>query len=88
MNTTTPEQFAAAYKTNFDTFFSLAHTAFEGMEKLVELNLNAVKANLQESAGKTKDLFAVKGSGSLPGIPGCTTATGCREGRCVLAPYL
>lgn len=60
MTTATPEQFAAAYKSNLETFFALAYTTFEGVEKLVELNLNAVKANLSDTAGKTKELMAVK----------------------------
>jgi phasin family protein len=60
MNTTTPEQFAAAYQSNLETMFVLAHTTFAGVEKLVELNINALKANLQDGAGKTRELLAVK----------------------------
>jgi phasin family protein len=60
MNTTSPEQFAAAYQSNLETMFVLAHTTFAGVEKVLELNLNVVKANLQDSAGKTRELFAVK----------------------------
>jgi phasin family protein len=40
--------------------FVLAHTTFAGVEKLVELNINALKANLQDGAGKTRELLAVK----------------------------
>jgi phasin family protein len=60
MNTTTPEQFAAAYQSNLDTMFVLAHATFAGVEKVMELNLNALKANLQDGAGKTRELLAVK----------------------------
>jgi phasin family protein len=60
MNTTTPEQFAAAYQSNLETMFFLAHTTFSGVEKLVELNLSALKANLQEGAGKTRTLMGLK----------------------------
>jgi hypothetical protein len=60
MNTTSPEQFAAAYQSNLETLFVLAHTTFAGVEKVLELNLNVVKANLQDSAGSARALFSVK----------------------------
>ncbi len=60
MTTATPEQFAAAYQANLQTFFSLAQTTFDGIEKIVELNLSATKANLEETAGKAKALLGVK----------------------------
>jgi hypothetical protein len=40
----TQEQIAAAHKANLETFFGLTNKAFEGVEKLVELNLQVVKA--------------------------------------------
>ncbi|MBC3869226.1 phasin family protein [Undibacterium oligocarboniphilum] len=59
-----PEQFSAATKANFDAqlalFSSLSGKAFEGVEKLIELNLNAVKSSLEESAAHTKQLLAAK----------------------------
>lgn len=60
MTTATPEQFAAAYQTSLETFFALAQTTFEGVEKMVELNLNAARASLEETVGKTKSLMSVK----------------------------
>ena len=49
MNFTT-EQFAAAQKAQLDTLFGLTHKAFEGVEKLVELNLQVAKTTLSEAA--------------------------------------
>src|SRR6185437_12818889 len=49
MTLLTPEQFAAAQKANFETLFGLTTKAFEGVEKLVELNLQVVKSTLAES---------------------------------------
>ena len=40
----TAEQIAAAQKANLNTMFGLTTKAFEGMEKLVELNIQASKA--------------------------------------------
>ena len=50
MNFMTADQFAAANKANLETLFGLTHKAFEGVEKLVELNLQVAKATLAESA--------------------------------------
>lgn len=63
--TATPEQFAAAYKDSLDTFFSLASTTFDSLEKVVDLNLNVAKANLQESISKTKELLTIKDAQDL-----------------------
>ena len=60
MNYLTPEQFAAASKANLETLFGLTTKAFEGVEKLVELNLQVAKATLAESAENTKAALAVK----------------------------
>ena len=43
MSFLTPEQFAAANKANLETLFGLTNKAFEGVEKLVELNLQVAK---------------------------------------------
>jgi hypothetical protein len=37
----TTEQIVASHKANVETLFGLTSKAFEGMEKLVELNLTA-----------------------------------------------
>ena len=59
-----PEQFSNATKANFESqfaiFSSLTAKAFEGMEKLVELNLTAAKASLEESSITTRQLLAAK----------------------------
>ena len=56
----TPEQLIAAQKTNLEALFSLSEKAFAGVEKLVELNITAGKAVLEESAEKVKELLSVK----------------------------
>ncbi len=55
-----PEQFTAAYQANLETLFALSQTAFSGVEKIVALNLNVAKANLQESADKARAVMGVK----------------------------
>ena len=59
-----PEQFSAATKANIDAqlalFSTLSGKAFESVEKLVELNVNAVKSTMEESAATTKQLLAAK----------------------------
>lgn len=58
------EQFSAASKSNcqarLDMFTALTQTAFDGVTKLVELNLNVVKASLAESAVLNQQLFSAK----------------------------
>lgn len=59
-----PEQFSVATKANFDTqlalITALTNKAFESMEKFVDLNMNVVKASLEESSATTKQLLAAK----------------------------
>ena len=59
-----PEQFSNATKANFESqfaiFSSLTAKAFEGVEKLVELNITAAKATLEESSAATRQLLAAK----------------------------
>lgn len=57
---TTPEQFVAAGKANLETLVELSQKTFEGVEKLVELNLQAVRATMAESAEQAKALLAAK----------------------------
>ena len=54
------EQIMAAHKANIETLFGLTHKAFEGVEKLVELNLQATKAALAESANHAQAVMGVK----------------------------
>lgn len=59
-----PEQFSnatkAALDAQFTMFSSLTSKAFEGMEKLVELNITAAKATLEESTQTAKQLMGAK----------------------------
>jgi phasin family protein len=59
-----PEQFSNATKANFEAQFALFSTltskAFEGVEKLVELNINAAKASMEESSIATRQLLSAK----------------------------
>jgi phasin family protein len=56
----TPESLSAAQKENLDAMMKLSHKAFEGVEKMVDLQLNAARTSLQESAEKFKALMSVK----------------------------
>ena len=61
----TPEQLMAAHKANVETLFGLTAKAFEGVEKLVELNLQVAKTSLGEVAETTKAALAVKDAQEL-----------------------
>lgn len=56
----TVEQVLAANKANVETLFGLTGKAFEGVEKLVELNLAASRALLAESASQTQTVLNAK----------------------------
>ena len=61
----TAEQVVAAHKANLETLLGLTQKAFEGVEKLVELNVQATKAALSESAQNTQALLSVKDAQEL-----------------------
>ncbi len=61
----TAEQMMAAHKANVETLFGLTHKAFEGVEKLVELNLQVAKSSLAEAADTTKAMLSVKDAQEL-----------------------
>ena len=61
----TAEQIAAAHKANIETMFGLTQKAFEGVEKLVELNLQATKAAMAETANSAQALMSVKDAQEL-----------------------
>jgi phasin family protein len=63
--TFTPEQLLAAHKSNVETLFGLTNKAFEGVEKLVELNLQVAKSTLAEAAETTKAALSVKDAQEL-----------------------
>lgn len=75
MSTLTPQQLIAAQQASLATFFGFATQAYAGFEKLVELNVQAGKANLAEtqailtkaaSAKDPSELFALASSLSQP----------------------
>jgi phasin family protein len=61
----TPEQLLASQKANIETLYGLTNKAFEGVEKLVELNLQATKAALAASASHSQALLSVKDAQEL-----------------------
>ena len=61
----TVDQVMASHKANIETLFALTSKAFEGVEKIVELNLTASKAALSEVSGHTQSLLTVKDAQEL-----------------------
>jgi phasin family protein len=56
----TAEQLMAAHKANIETLFGLTQKAFEGVEKLVELNVQATKAALADTANNAQAALSAK----------------------------
>ena len=63
--TFTVEQMLAAQKANVETLFGLTTKAFEGVEKLVELNLQVAKTTLSEAADTASAAMSVKDAQEL-----------------------
>ncbi len=61
----TVEQIVSVQKTNVETLFGLTTTAFEGVEKLIELNLQVAKTAMTEAAANTKAALSVKDAQEL-----------------------
>lgn len=61
----TAEQIMATNKANIETLFNLTQKAFEGVEKLVELNVQATKAALAETANQAQAVMSVKDAQEL-----------------------
>lgn len=61
----TAEQLIAAQKANIETLFGLTNKAFEGVEKLVELNVQAAKSALSEAAQTSAAALSVKDAQEL-----------------------
>jgi phasin family protein len=61
----TAEQLLAAQKANVETLFGLTTKAFEGVEKLVELNVTASRAALVEAAETAQSMLNVKDAQEL-----------------------
>ena len=61
----TAEQILSAQKSNVEILFGLTTKAFEGVEKLVELNLQTAKAAMGEAADATRAALSVKDAQEL-----------------------
>ena len=61
----TVEQVMASHKANIETLVGLTSKAFEGVEKIVELNLTASKAALSEIGDHAKAVMSVKDAQEL-----------------------
>lgn len=61
----TADQIVAAHKANLETLFGLTNKAFEGVEKLIDLNLTASKAALSEAQGTAAAALSVKDAQEL-----------------------
>lgn len=61
----TVEQLMASHKANIETLFGLTTKAFEGVEKIVELNITASKAALSEAAERTQTMLSAKDAQEL-----------------------
>ena len=61
----TAESILSAQKSNIEVLFGLQSKAFEGVEKLVELNLQTAKAAMNEAADTARAALSVKAAGLL-----------------------
>lgn len=61
----TVEQLMTSHKSNIETLFGLTSKAFEGVEKIVELNMTASKAAMAEASSHTQSLLSVKDAQEL-----------------------
>jgi len=61
----TPEQIAAANKANMETLANLTNKAFEGVEKLIELNIQVAKTALNENVENAKRAMSVRDAQQL-----------------------
>ncbi|MFS8981487.1 phasin family protein [Cupriavidus necator] len=65
MQTLPPAIIGIALRANLSLLTDLTIKALEGLEKLIELNRQAMKASLAESRDKTHKALAVKGAQEL-----------------------
>jgi phasin family protein len=61
----TVEQIVNTHKANLDTFFGLTGKAFEGVEKLIELNISAAKSAIADAAQNTQAVLSAKDAQEL-----------------------
>ncbi|QMV74194.1 phasin family protein [Comamonas piscis] len=64
----TPDQILAAHKANLETLMGLTHKAFEGVEKLVELNVAATRAALSDVSTNTSAVLDAKNAQDLMSV--------------------
>jgi phasin family protein len=61
---TIPEQFSAVTKANFESqvaiLTALTNQAFDGVAKIIDLNMNVAKTSLEESTAAAKQLLTAK----------------------------
>jgi len=65
MTTFTADQFVAAQKASLETLFGLTTKAFEGVEKLVELNMQVAKTSLAEATETAQAALSIKDAQEL-----------------------
>jgi phasin family protein len=56
----TPAQFAELNKSQLDALFAVSQTMFDATEKLIDLNLAAAKATMEESAERATALMSAR----------------------------
>ena len=61
----TVEQVMGAHKANVETLFGLTGKAFEGMEKLIELNMQVARTAMDEAAVNARAALSVKDAQEL-----------------------
>jgi phasin family protein len=66
----TPAQFSELQKSQLDAIYALSQVAFNTTEKLVELNLAAMKAAMDESAATTQSMFGIKDAQDMINVGG------------------
>jgi phasin family protein len=64
-NMLTAEQILATHKANISTLFDLGQKAFEGVEKVLELNMQVAKTSFEEASEHAKAVLAVKDAQEL-----------------------
>jgi phasin family protein len=83
----TVEQIVNTQKTHIDTFFGLSGKAFEGVEKLIKLNVSAAKTAMVEAAQNTKLVLSAKGPQELVALQSSLMQPAAEKaaayGRCV-----
>jgi phasin family protein len=61
----TPEQILAANKANMETLATLTNKAFEGVEKLIDLNVQVAKTAMNENVENAKRVLSVRDAQQL-----------------------